>query len=131
MIVVDASFVVQAALTPEGLERLAGREAVAPALLWSQAISVLHEMQWRQAISSELADGALRKMERAPIHLRQPGPFLRRQAWEISTRLRWAKTYDAEYVALARILNCPLLTIDARLAREAAREVAILRPADL
>jgi predicted nucleic acid-binding protein len=34
--------------------------------------------------------------------------------------------YDACYVALARALNCPLLTADARLARAPNLEVTLL-----
>jgi len=54
-----------------------------------------------------------------------------RDAWEIADTFGWAKTYDAEYVALARARNCPLLTFDARLARTAMRLVTVLGPSDL
>ena len=30
----------------------------------------------------------------------------------------WAQTYDAEYLALARLLRCRLLTTDAKLKRQ-------------
>jgi integrase len=33
----------------------------------------------------------------------------------------WAKTYGANYVALARLLDCRLVTLDARLRRGTAR----------
>lgn len=130
MLVVDASFLVEASLTHEGLHRLRGRGAVAPALLWSEAISVLHELQWRNAISSELASIALERLIKAPIRVRRLAR-LRKEAWEVANRLGWAKTYDAEYVALARLYHCPLLTVDAKLAQVAAREVEILQPVDL
>ncbi len=130
MLAVDASFVVEACLTPDGLDRLEGREAIAPALLWSEAMSVLHELRWRKAISADLADTAFHNLGRAAIGVRRPAR-LQREAWEVATRLGWAKTYDAEYVALARLHGCALLTIDARLARAAAREVQIMGPADL
>ena len=73
---------------------------------------------------------ARRRLIHAPIQVRQPAR-LHNAAWDVADRLGWAKTYDAEYVALARLLGCPLLTIDARLARVASREVAIMDPADL
>jgi len=117
-------------MTPNGLDRLVGRGAIAPALLWSEATSVLHELQWRRAISSELAEAALEKLGQAPIRVRRSAR-LRIEAWRLATRFGWAKTYDAEYVALARLLDCPLLTIDAKLARAVAREVRVIGPADL
>jgi len=45
--------------------------------------------------------------------------------------LGWAKTYDAEYVALARTLECSLLTTDRRLQRGAERIVDTVGPSDL
>ncbi len=130
MLVIDASFAAAASMTPEGLKRLEGRGAVAPALLWSEAMSVLHKLMWRKTISAELAATAFRRLQRAPRRLRQPAR-LREEAWEIATRLGWAKTYDAEYLALARLLDCPLLTIDAGLALTGAREARIMQPIDL
>lgn len=48
-------------------------------------------------------------------------PFRRYPAWKMLQRayeLRATVTvYDAVYVALAELLDCPLLTVDARLAR--------------
>ena len=115
MIVVDASFAIEASLAG-ALDRLRGRDAIAPALMWSESASVLHEMQWRRAISAELASAALGSLRSGPIKLRGPARLLA-SAWEVASRLGWAKTYDAEYVALAKLSNCPLLTVDAKLAR--------------
>ena len=36
------------------------------------------------------------------------------EAWRVADELGWAKTYDAEYVALARLLDCRLVTLDLR-----------------
>jgi len=66
----------------------------------------------------------------APIAKREP-QRLRREAWRLASDFGWAKTYDAEYVALARILRCRLFTIDDRLRRGAGRVVEIVGPRDL
>ena len=130
MIVVDASFAIEASLTSGGLLRLRGKDAIAPALMWSEAASVLHEMQWRKAISPKLALAALARLSESPIRLRRP-PGLLALAWEIADKRGWAKTYDAEYLALAKHSNCPLLTLDAKLAKAAQDLVPILAPGDL
>ena len=52
-------------------------------------------------------------------------------AWKIADRLGWAKTYDAEYVALADLLSCRLVTLDARLRRGAQRLGFVVGPDEL
>lgn len=130
MIVVDASFAVEASLTATALSRLKEKDAVAPPLMWSEATSVLHAMQWRGVISPALAAAARQRIEQAPVAVRRPATLLER-AWLIAEGLGWAKTYDAEYVALAQILHCPLLTLDEKLSRAASRLVAIAEVSDL
>lgn len=130
MLVVDASFVVDACLVNSGLERLRKHEAVAPPLMWSEVLSVLHELQYRRTISPDLAAQARRRLLDAPIASRKPAALSER-TWLIADGFGWAKTYDAEYVALAQLLHCPLLTLDARLQKTASRLVAIANVADL
>jgi predicted nucleic acid-binding protein len=87
-------------------------------------------MQYRGAITSGLAGQALARLHHAPIQVKRPRQLMA-EAWTTANRLGWAKTYDAEYVALARLLKCALLTMDSRLARGAAGQVRIRTPADL
>jgi excisionase family DNA binding protein len=110
--------------------RLAGHELVAPRLLWSEVPSVLHELQWRAAVSPALASRALERFLAAGISPRSPRR-LAAETWQVADELGWAKTYDAAYVALARLLSCRLLTIDARLRRGARRAVDIVGPTEL
>jgi len=130
MLVIDASFAIEASLTSNAFEHIRKSGAVAPALMWSEATSVLHEMQWRGAISKNLAAEARKRLAEAPIAHRRLSN-LQTRAWVIAEKLGWAKTYDAEYVAMAQLLMCPLLTTDAKLARGAANEVRIVIPAEL
>lgn len=130
MLVIDASAALHAAASVEGFARLQGLEPVAPPLMWSEAISVLHEAVWRGAASRELTWETRARLLSAPIGLRAPAQLLH-EAWRIAEELGWAKTYDAEYVALARLLECRLLTADARLRRGARDLVAVIGPTEL
>lgn len=130
LLVVDASALVQACLTAEGISLFQDEDLVAPPLLWSETVSVLHEMRWRREISDDLTSHALTAALGAPIRRRAPQQ-LYREAWRIADDLGWTKTYDAEYVALARILRCRLFTVDDRLRRGAGRVVDIVGPRDL
>jgi len=103
---------------------------VGPHLLASEALSALHEAAFRGEISQDLARAASERLQVVPIDLVRPDG-LAAAAWEVADALGWAKTYDAEYVALARLLGCALLTVDARLARGAGHLVRIIGPADL
>jgi predicted nucleic acid-binding protein len=129
-LVLDASTAIYLACTAEGFASLAASELVAPALFWSESLSGLHQGLYRGAISRELADHARTSLAAAPIERREPAGLLER-AWSIADALGWAKTYDAEYVALAQILDCPLLTRDGRLYRAASGIATIIGPAQL
>jgi predicted nucleic acid-binding protein len=130
LLVVDSSAAVQACLAAEGFALFGDEDLAAPALLWSEASSVIHELWWRREISEELASTAFDALLTAPIAARAPRR-LRTEAWRIAEELGWAKTDDAEYVALARILRCRLFTVDDRLRRGAERVVEIIGPRDL
>lgn len=52
-------------------------------------------------------------------------------AWDLADEMGWAKTYDANDVALARLLGCRLVTLDARLRRGTARLGIVVGPTEL
>jgi len=68
------------------------------------------------AASPTAIDGTRRRLESCPVQARTH-PRLGEEAWQIADQFGWAKTCDAEYVALARLLGCRLVTPDARLRR--------------
>ena len=118
-VVVDASFTVPACTVPDGFDRLA-EDLIAPHLLWAEVRSVLHRSAWRGQVSWETARNAMLQLDRVPIRATKPRD-LGSEAWAIADELGWAKTYDAEYLAVARLSGARLLTLDVRMRRAAER----------
>jgi predicted nucleic acid-binding protein len=119
-LVLDASAVVSALTVDDGFVAYGGEALRGPPLLWSEARSVLHVGLRRGQLEQENALLALELLENGPV---QPAshPQLGYEAWRIADGLGWAKTYDAEYLALARLLRCDLVTFDRRLQAAAGR----------
>ena len=126
IVVIDASAALHAAASEHGFGGFTVT-LVAPALLWSECTSVLREMQYRGEISSALKEAAMARLMESPIQRRSPRR-LYVEASRLAVDLGWAKTYDAEYVALARMLAVPLRTRDARLVRGASRVLSSVNP---
>jgi predicted nucleic acid-binding protein len=130
MLVVDASVAVAACHTPMGFARLKGHELVAPQLMLVEASSVLHEMAWREEITKARAKTMLARLLKTPVKIRRPASLIE-VAWRVADELGWAKVYDAQYVALAQMLGCRLVTVDERLLRGVARLGVAVRPREL
>jgi predicted nucleic acid-binding protein len=103
----------------------------APRLLRSEVLSALHALVWRGGVPPGVAQAMLRRLDGLAISLFVDERRLHERAWTIADELGWAKTYDAEYVALAEILDIPLLTLDGRLARGVEHRIHVIGPADL
>ena len=112
--VVDCGVVVR--LASEGIEVRAEHELLAPTLLRSQTLSVLHEAVHRGEIEPDAALDQLERVWAIPIRLLGDA-VLRRRAWRVAEQLGWAETYDAEYVALTLLQADAFVTLDAELAR--------------
>ncbi len=130
MLVVDASVVVPACRVEHGLAVLRDDRLVAPHRMWSEARSALHEAAWRGEIGLQDAVEAYARLESAPVHAEMPAA-LGATAWRLADELGWARTYDAEYVALASLLGCRFVTLDGRLRRGAERLGFVVSPAEL
>lgn len=128
--VVDASFSVRACGVENGFSILGPARLAAPALMWSEARSVIRETAWRGEIHEEDARATYGRLWQCPVE-RLDLPELHDEAWRVAIEMGWAKTYDAEYVALARLLSCRLVTLDSRLRRGADRLGFVVAPHEL
>lgn len=124
MLVVDASAALSIASSGVGV---GNGPLVAPPLLWSEVTSFVNRAAWRGDLTRSVAAEILEAFLRLPIERRVPDD-LYRVATQIAADLGWAKTYDAEYIALASLERCRLLTVDGRLKRGAGHLVEIVGP---
>jgi predicted nucleic acid-binding protein len=99
-------------------------------LLWPEARSALHELLWRREVTRDDADAARRRVEEAPVES-VSNEELGDEAWRTADELGWATTYDAEYLALAGLLGCRLVTLDGRLKRRTAALGIVVSPTEL
>jgi predicted nucleic acid-binding protein len=129
-LVVDASVAVAAAATPMGFARFKPFTLIAPPLMWIEADSVLHSTLWRAEIDEDHALAMRARIHAAPI-LRDVPKSLGDDAWSMADEMGWAKTYDANYVALARLRDCRLVTLDMRLRRGTDRLGFVVIPTEL
>lgn len=113
--VVDPSAVLH--LVRAGIEVDPEHELLAPTLLRSQTLSVLHEAVQRGEMPADGARDLLERIWQLPIRLLGDA-VLRRNAWQVADRLGWAETYDAEYVALTLLQADAFVTMDEDLARQ-------------
>jgi predicted nucleic acid-binding protein len=98
--------------------------------MWSEVRSSLHEARWRGELSDEQASRAVTALESSPIRARTH-KHLGAEAWRIADHFGWAKTYDAEYLALASLLRCRLVTVDKRLRRASAQLGYVVGPTEI
>lgn len=131
MIVVDTSAVV-AALVQRPVNQLLvdrlkeERELHAPHLLDVEAVHALRGLVRSGHLSADRAGDALDDL--ADLRLRRyPHDPLVPRIWELRDNLT---AYDATFVALAELLEVPLVTVDARLAGASGHDATIEYLAD-
>ena len=90
---------------------------LAPTLLRSQMLSLLHEAVDHGEMTAETALDYLRRYRKIKIRLLGDA-VLQRQAWKIADQLGWTSTYDAEYIALTQLQADAFVTLDEKLAKQ-------------
>jgi predicted nucleic acid-binding protein len=116
-LVIDASALVELLLGSAAGKRV-GRtigdaDLVAPDVVNPEVAQAMRGLERGGKLSSERASTAIERLAESSISCVPTSPLLR-EIWALRTNL---SSYDACYVALARALGCPLLTIDRALAR--------------
>jgi predicted nucleic acid-binding protein len=129
---VDASFVVAWLVPSDGSAAVSEAwtayaesrdEFVAPPLLYAETISVIRRLAHRNLLTEREAADLVADF----LGLEIPTPLPRglyRQAFDLATRYKQPKAYDACYLAMADLLSCDLLTLDARLFNRVAGDFA-------
>lgn len=126
--VVDASAVLH--LVTEGIDVGAGHELLAPTLLRSQLLSMLHEAVQRGELTDDVARDRLAKAGRVKVRLLSDAA-MRKRAWEVADRLGWWETYGAEYVALTELQGDALVTVNRDFAQAVEGVVTVASVDDL
>ena len=126
--VVDASAVIQ--LASERIDVAGAHELLAPTLLRSQTLSMLHEAVHRGELPADVGRDHVARI--GQLKIRYLGDaVLRRRAWDLAEQLGRAATYDAEYLALTQLQGDALVALDSELVRLADGIVPIATIADL
>ena len=127
MIVIDASAALELLLNTDGGERVRDRIASpseslhSPHLLAVEVAQVLRRYVATRSISVDIAAAALEDLAALDIARYAHEPFLSR-VWELRDNVT---AYDAVYLALAEVLDAPLLTFDRRLATAPGHEASV------
>ena len=96
---------------------------LAPPLLFAETTSVLRRYVHLGGVLHEEAEAALGSFLRLPISVvHTPEVYLR--ALDLARRLGHAKAYDVQYLAVAQIQDCLVVTVDRGL-HESARTLGI------
>lgn len=114
MVVVDASIAVEAIVFGGPARELLGAEALhVPHLADAELVHSLRRHVTLGALGADAAVFAMKAWRRLGVQRHAMVHSLGRM-WTLRDNL---SAYDAAYVALAELLDCPLVTTDARLSR--------------
>lgn len=128
-IVLDASALIAALIDSDSEGTWAeslieSHDLAAPELILAEATNILRRLELSSEIGAAEAEWAHELLLQLDIHLFPYHPFAER-IWELR---RNVTSYDAWYVALAEVLECPLATLDRKLACAAGVNCSISTP---
>jgi predicted nucleic acid-binding protein len=125
VIVIDASLVVDVLIAPDADHLLeyvfSSRDLVAPHVIDIEVLNSLRHSWIRRLLSDERLSEALTDFADLRIERYSHEP-LHQRIWALRANVT---TADAAYVALAELLDAPLITRDARLARSSGHSARI------
>ncbi len=122
MIVVDASAAISALLNAGAARRIVESEQLhAPHLVDSEVANGLRRLVVARRLLPEDGWNALDTLRQIGMTRYAVSPFVDR-VWDLRDNL---SAYDASYVALAEVLQCNLVTADARLGRAAGLQCPV------
>jgi predicted nucleic acid-binding protein len=129
LVVLDSSAVV-AALCDGGTagvwaaDHIATASIAAPELMMFEATNILRRLEGTSSITGTEASLAFEDLRSLPVETWPYEPLADR-IWELRVSVT---SYDAAYVALAELLEAPLVTLDRKLARATAPQCPVLAP---
>jgi predicted nucleic acid-binding protein len=129
LVVIDASAVVMLVADATGMGRwvasqMSDRRVAAPSLMPYEVGNLLR----RRVLAGHVDNATAATAHADLLGLRLdvwPHSRLAKRAWELRGSVTY---YDASYVALAELLDAPLVTLDRRLARAPGPKCAFLTP---
>lgn len=124
IVVVDSSAIVNVLIDADPAElvaEVAMNELAAPHLLDFEVLNVLRRLVHRGEVSEKDAVEARRLFASMNI-IRYAADGVAERVWALRHNLT---SYDASYVALAEVLDAPLLTCDAKMAKAAGHEAVV------
>lgn len=118
LVVADSSFLVALLLEPGpagtwAVGQIAAADLAAPELVLFETANVARRLEATKRIGRGEAEQAHADLLALPIAL-WPYAVLADRAWELRRNLT---SYDASYVALAELLEAPLLTLDRKIGK--------------
>ena len=96
---------------------------IAPYLWGYEVTSVIRNQIHRRKLSVALGLEAFSVIHQLPIQLIHPDNLYQR-AWSLANHFNRPAAYDAHYLAVAEIMNCPFWTADERLFNAVSSELS-------